>query len=246
MLFYPNGRLIDSVGGRIIADGFSKSVYNRHPDGIIPLPGHSTNLIQQFTGYYDLRYFAYRSATDQTIRWTTEREKTIHSNKYNLVYNLLLDTVQRKITSPIPGTIPTVNQVWISYEEAIMFTASKLHSFDPVKNLYPLDSARLNVKENRINFIGKPVDNFSREWGQIVILPGSGIAFFRNCTFDGFRKDTTVDRTKYYGYETFATNPLPWMNLTVAQVDNLNNQMRVITNGSVWCNYYILITYLAY
>lgn len=232
VLFYPNGRLIDSVGGRIIADGFSKSVYNRHPDGIIPLPGHSTNLIQQFTGYYDLRYFAYRSATDQTIRWTTEREKTIHSNKYNLVYNLLLDTVQRKITSPIPGTIPTVNQVWISYEEAIMFTASKLHSFDPVKNLYPLDSARLNVKENRINFIGQPVDNFSREWGHIVILPGSGIAFFRNCTFDGFRKDTTVDRTKYYGYETFATNPLPWMNLTVAQVDNLNNQMRVITNGS--------------
>jgi len=232
VLFYPNGRLIDSVGGRIIADGFSKSLYTRHPDGIIPLPGHSTNLIQRFTGYYDLRYFAYKRDTAKTTEWKTDREKTIHSNKYNLVYNLLLDTVQRKISTPIPGTIPTVNQVWISYEEAIMFTAAKLNAFDPVKNLYPLDSARLNIKENRINFIGQPVDNFSREWGHIVILPGAGISFFRNCTFDGFRKDTTVDRTKYYGYEAFATNPLPWMNLTTGQVDNLNNQMRVLTNGS--------------
>ncbi len=232
ILFAPNGRLIDSVGGRIIADGFSKSLYTRHPDGIIPLPGHATNLIKQFTGYYDLRYFAYKRDTAKTTEWKTDREKTIHSNKYNLVYNLLLDTVQRKISTPIPGTIPTVNQVWISYEEAIMFTAAKLHAFDPVKNLYPLDSARLNIKENRINFIGQPIDNFSREWGHIVILPGAGISFFRNCTFDGFRKDTTVDRPKYYGYESFATNPLPWMNLTTGQVDNLNNQMRVLTNGS--------------
>jgi hypothetical protein len=39
--FYPNGRLIDSVGGRIIADGFASATYTANPGGLNPtaIPG---------------------------------------------------------------------------------------------------------------------------------------------------------------------------------------------------------------
>jgi len=33
--FYPQGRIIDSTGGRIIADGYAKATYTQNPAGLI-------------------------------------------------------------------------------------------------------------------------------------------------------------------------------------------------------------------
>jgi hypothetical protein len=56
----------------------------------------------------------------------------------------------------------------------------------------------VNVTPGQIIFRGRPVNNFSREWGHIIILPGARAAFFRNVLFENFRKDTTVDRFPIY------------------------------------------------
>jgi hypothetical protein len=49
-----------------------------------------------------------------------------------------------------------------------------------------------------ITFIGQPQNENSREYGHIVVMPGARAAFFRNCSFERIKKDTTVDVRNYY------------------------------------------------
>jgi hypothetical protein len=77
----------------------------------------------------------------------------------------------------------------------------------------------VNVTQGQIIFRGRPVNNFSREWGHIIILPGARAAFFRNVLFENFRKDTTVDRFPIYLPNTGA-------------IATLNENLLQQTNGS--------------
>ena len=52
--FAPNGRIVDSTGGRLIADAYANATYTANPDGIDPMPGKNS---MGWTGYADLNYF---------------------------------------------------------------------------------------------------------------------------------------------------------------------------------------------
>ncbi|MER3328690.1 MAG: hypothetical protein RIF34_03860, partial [Candidatus Kapaibacterium sp.] len=88
--FHPNGRLIDSTGGRIIADGFAEAKYTANPHGIDPLGiAGSPQNPQSWTGYADLDYFLFDGNNSpspdviRTIDVTTVRDKSVHPNKYD-------------------------------------------------------------------------------------------------------------------------------------------------------------------
>ena len=150
--------------------------------------------------------------------------------KYNYVFNVMLNKVNRSVGNlhyngeiGIPN--PEDAQI-ITFEEAMMFYAARLNidpDMDNRLNINPwkrLNNKDVDIEPAQIKFIGQPF-NVSREWGHIIILPGARGAFFRNCLFDGFRKDTTVDRTPLYAEAPAGTN-----------LAMLNQAMRMYTNGS--------------
>ncbi len=233
--FYPNGRLIDSTGGRIIADGFAMTDYNANPDGINPIatPGSPSNP-QGFDGYSDLDYFLYEG-TDNTVDVDTDRDPTVHPSKENIIFNVKLD-IQNRVVRDFPLSAADPNQrdmdigaeeAEISYEEAIMFYAARLYmNPDDDVNLRIRPWQRLGAKEvpfdqSQIRFIGQKTNNFSREWGHIIVLPGARAAFFRNCSFEEMRKDTTVDRLPLY--DVAAMGP-QWV--------QINERLNQLTNGA--------------
>jgi len=224
--FYPNGRIIDSTGGRIIADGYASAIYTQNPGGLNPIaPGSPYN-----QGYADPGYFLY-TGSGGTISVGTSRDITVNASKYNYIFNVVFDTLNKKIVDLVDPTDPAGvggnyqgnnNLIVVTFEHAIMWQAARLANAASDVNLKMSPWSRLNQKSinvlnGEIKFIGSPVSNFSREWGHIIILPGARAAFFRNASFNGFRKDTTVDRTDYY-------NPaLPWaatVNAKLRQLDN--------------------------
>ena len=268
VLFHPNGRLIDSTGGRIIADGNAEAIYEANPvqdaNGIglnpIAQAGSAANL-NGLAGYSDLAYFLNNrtSVSDPTARNAdasaidvtgTEVEPTVHSSKHGRIFWVVLDTVNRNVVNLVidnngdqkyvdaNGDLQDllVNQhVVVTYQEALIFIASRMN-VDPSTdvNLKNLPYKRFgnkdpDVEQATIKFIGQPVNNFSREWGHIVILPGARAAFFRNVEFEGFKKDTTVDNDVYYNnvgsynWATVNSNP-DW--------DEINNNLRKLNNGS--------------
>lgn len=225
--FYPNGRIIDSTGGRIIADGFSSATYTANPGGLNPIaPGSPYN-----QGYADPGYFLHTSS-GSTITVGTSRDLTVNPSKYNYIFNVVFDTLNKRIVDLVDPTDPTPvgglyqsnnNLIVVTFEHAIMWQASRLASGSDVNlEMSPwtrLNQKSVNVTNGEIKFMGSPVNNFSREWGHIIVLPGARAAFFRNVSFNGFRKDTTVDRTDYF-------NPsLPW-------AAEINRKLREHNNGS--------------
>lgn len=237
--FLPNGsRIIDSVGGRIIADGRARSIYS----------GTSFATTSRQGGgfcydYSDPAYFL----SNLVISTSTQIEPTVHPAKRDITNNVILDTLARRIENlPVPpfGTTNTVYVSWpvavnppagtvpgagtmflanptptvvggnafyntkfvVSYEYALMWITARLSN----PNLDPAIRTRAWTRFNfqspnvggpgrdRIRFIGKPVNNISREWGHMIILPGARAAFFRDCDFENFRKDSTVDRVNIY------------------------------------------------
>ena len=245
LYFFPNGRLIDSVGGRIIADGFANATYKERPDGINPIqPG------SRFYSYADPAYFLFESATDRTIDVPTVRDLTVHKEKYNYVFNVIIDTLNRKIidivspddpmlpklpTNPNKFVIPLPNdknKFIVPFEIALMYVSSRMvgmqYKDDINLNLRAwrrVNDRNVNIVNEQIRFIGQLENNFSQEWGHIIVLPGARAAFFRNVKFEGFRKDTTVDRLNRYKAAS-----LP--GLTADQVQTLNNKFRNLTNGA--------------
>lgn len=249
--FTPNGRLIDSTGGRIIADGFAQATYTANPELLngsnlnpIATAGSSPNpfrgLLPPYAGHSDLAYFLHgnngntSSGTISTVDFSgTTAELTINKDKRNFVFNVVLDTVNRKLkqldvdgAGNALGLIPNQDVV-VTYEQAMMFITSRMNvnpGTDPNLKQFPwkrIGNKSPNITQGKIRFIGQPVNNFSYEWGHIVILPGARAAFFRNCEFEGFKKDTTVDRTPYY---IESGSPFDWT--------TVNNNIKKLTNGS--------------
>lgn len=236
--FQANGRLIDSTGGRIIADGFAKATYTQNPNGINPVVQYEP------LGYASFDYFFYgavdqyndNSSAARTVSIETVKDPTVHPDKYNYIFNVLLDKSNRKIVNL---TDPTAyakyrnttngNYVVVSYEQALMFHTARLNNdpeqFDP--NLKTLPWKRIggdnvnnvNIVPETITFIGKPAGNYSQEWGHIIVLPGARAAFFRNVNFQDIKKDTTVDRQTIYNYKG-------------AEYAAVNAKMRTLTNGA--------------
>jgi len=64
-------------------------------------------------------------------------------------------------------------------------------------------------------------------------MPGARAAFFRNCTFEGIKKDTTVDNRPYF-VKNAPNNALELKyedNLTPTQIETLNRELIKLSNG---------------
>lgn len=243
--FHPDGRLIDSTGGRIIADGFAKATYVQNPNGVNPVTAYEP------LGYASFDYF-FLGAVDQyndnstsarTIRVETPKDPTVHPDKFNHIFHVLLDKSTRQVVDLVDPSSNAYakernstsglnsNQVVVSFEQAMMFYNARLfrdpENYDP--NLKTLPWRRIggdqvnnvNITPAKIVFKGQAVTNFSREWGHIIVLPGARAAFFRNVSFENMRKDTTVDRTNIYDVATLGNN---WV--------AVNNKLKELTNGA--------------
>ncbi len=147
--FNPNGRMIVQQEGRLIADGFARATYNPNPfshNGTTILPYENvatTRNPYSYIGYSDLRYFLYGTYNhnlngvvptdvDATIDVSTPRDLTINLNKYRNIFDVVLDTAQRRIVDLVGNGVnypePSAPQFRIPFEDAIMFIASKLGS----------------------------------------------------------------------------------------------------------------------
>lgn len=273
ILFYPNSRLIDSVGGRIIADGYAQASYNQYPnktgnnanngwdpiqlpDGV-PSFDPSDRNPYGWIGFSDLNYFTYKATTnvpatgviaDSVIKVSTKRDLTVNAAKYNTIFNVILNRANRKIynlsvdASGNATGYTNENGVFVAYnpaahsiltfEEALMWKASRM-DLDPNSDINltqkpwkRLAGTSVDITSNQIMFVGQPVNNISREWGHIVVLPGARAAFFRNAVFQDFKKETETEKRSDYYTSTakFAGDKTNWA--------DVNTKMRNLTNGS--------------
>lgn len=202
--FLPNGRLIDSTGGRIIADGRASATYN--PTAVNPL-------VPPYTGYDDLSYFGAPGVVTSTI----ETEPTINPAKHGLIFRVNLGT--------------NANLQNLTPAQAIMYRAARLDLGAVISAIrlnpwFRVSGRTVNVNPARITFTSDRVNNFSREWGHIVVLPGARAAFFRDVDFVNFRKDTTVDNRPVY-----LTNNAGQA-FTAAQAETANQTLLNQSNGS--------------
>ena len=263
--FNDNSRIVVAAGGRLIADGFA-SLGRK-----LPRPtGLATNA--QVTNYWtehgfaDMRCFLFPIA--ETGTWATSqktaglnatemgrRERTIHPGKYNHIFNVAIDTANRRlvnIADPFDGTWPVNdgstpngtynvqnnnanlnnrNLIIVPFETAIMFMAARMPEYTATDVTLKLNDwersngSSVDVVPATIRFRGQPQLPHSREWGHIIVLPGARAAFFRNCSFEHFKKDTTVDNKPYY------TNLNLKHDLSVVDLRRLNNEMMKLSNG---------------
>ncbi|MBU3740754.1 MAG: T9SS type A sorting domain-containing protein [Candidatus Kapabacteria bacterium] len=202
--FLPNGRLIDSTGGRIIADGRASATYNANAVNALFPP---------YTGYDDTDYFGAPGVVTSNI----STEPTIHQTKESLIFSINL------------GTDPNLQN--LTPAKAVMYKAARLERGfnDPAIRLNPWFRGKVNspidVTPARITFTASGVNSFSREWGHIIVLPGARAAFFRDVDFLNFRKDTTVDNEPIYLKNQNGTA------LTRAQQELVNDNLLRATNG---------------
>jgi len=214
ILFYPNARLIDSTGGRIIADGLARVTYN--PGSLNPLSPNDN-----YYGYADPNYFLNAGV----VEVNTTEELTVNRMKENYIYNVLLDTATKTLVNlrypdnmSAYGAYSKFNsstglktgndnhKFIISYEQAMMYIAARLGEYNPpkgdslinIKKWQRFGYKSVDIEESQILFRGQPEGKATREYGHIVILPGARAAFFRNCKFDNFKKDVTVSRGAFY------------------------------------------------
>lgn len=233
VFFRPNSRIVDSIGGRIIADGYADATYAARPNGWNPEDDPGVTNPEGWTGYADLNYFSYNGSgvtPDNTVSVDTDREPTVHADKENYIYNVVLNTATRQISDLVdPATfVPGPNEVIINHEQAIMYVAARLNNdpnVDPNLNANPwqrVGGASASVAQAPIEFLGQPANSLSREWGHIIVLPGARGAFFRNVKFEHFKNDTTVDQAQFFSEGT--PGPTDWK--------LMNNKMKRLVAGS--------------
>ncbi|MES2764882.1 MAG: T9SS type A sorting domain-containing protein [Bacteroidota bacterium] len=217
--FTDNGRMIDSTGGRIIADGRMSVTYNNvnfiNVDLDPVTPG-----IQRPYGFADPGFFlspgVFTISTPNEVTVAGNRN-TANSGKNNFVYNVVLDTTlapgqtggtansrnRNLINLSDPTATTNSPQFLATPEAALLYTAARLRfaNTDPninIQSFLRANGSSVNITPSTITFKGRRVNAFSREYGHIVVLPGARAAFFRDVNFQDFRKDTTVDRRDYY------------------------------------------------
>ncbi|MBS1910761.1 MAG: T9SS type A sorting domain-containing protein [Bacteroidetes bacterium] len=180
--FLPNGRLIDSVGGKIIADGELQAIWDRN----------TTDVNSYADRYCDLNYMR----AHVTVGGKPE------------------------ITAPGPN--------WTFYVPYIEFYyANQRDNCATDNNKKNVPYAR-DVVRNPIVFRGRPVNQFSTEWGHIVVLPGADTAIFRNCQFVNFRKDTqVVQSTQYYQPNALAG----YSGTQILAGFDMNRKMQILSSG---------------
>jgi hypothetical protein len=201
--FLPNGRMIDSTGGRILADGRGSATYNAGAQNALQPP---------YTGYDDPAYFGAAGVLTSTIY----TEPTIHSSKMGSIFNVNI------------GSDPNLQN--LTPAQAVVYKAARLELGSVISAIrlnpwFRVSGRPVNVTPARITFIAGDVNNFSREWGHIIVLPGAQAAFFRDVDFINFRKDTTVDN-----------EPVYWAGVngnlfTRAQAETANDNLLRATNG---------------
>lgn len=208
--FHPNGQLIDSVGGRIIADGRVTGTF-LNPYDPNSVRDASNNPVYPL-GYADLNYFADASVTNAP----NINEPTVNTQKANSLFRVNLGSDSR-----LQNLTPA---------KAILYKASRIERVNEDGNLITRSwsragGANVNVRPARITFRGTPLLQTSREWGHIVVLPGAEAAYFRDVDFENFRKDTTVDRhgRPFYGDQGSGIT---------AGINNLNRAIISQTSGS--------------
>lgn len=116
----------------------------------------------------------------------------------------------------------------VSPEKAMMYLMSRLYSDDDIVRFSPWRRAgglTPDISRGKIVFRGQAVNDYSREWGHIIVLPGARAAYFRNVVFQDFRKDTTVDNRGYYDTATVAPG-------VKAAISQLNKDILKLTNGA--------------
>ena len=180
--FITNGRLIDSVGGRIIADGDIDAIWNRNTSGVSAFPN----------GYCDVNYMRANVST------SGKPEITISGPNH------------------------------MDYAPLLLFYHANARSRCATDPNLRNTQYRRDVLRAPITFRGRPVNQFSPEWGHIVILPGADTAFFRNVNFVNFRKDVrAVQNTQFYAPSTMTGYNSP----QITAGFNLNVQMQNLTTG---------------
>lgn len=237
--FNPQGKLVDSVGGRIIADGRAAATYKSNPviGGVTTNPmataGSTTNPLS-WSGYADLNYALYGNGVtglDNTIKVATYRDITVNPAKYNHIFNVVVNKTTRKLRNLVDPLAPVAaDEEIIPYETAMMLYHGRM-GVDPNTDLNlntrtwkRLGGKDVTIAEEQIKFVGTPVGNLSREWGHIVILPGARAAFFRNVRFEGMKKDTTVDNKQVYSFAPrYAGDPTDWK--------AVDARIKVLSNG---------------
>ncbi len=261
--FVANGQLVDSVGGRIIADGRANALYSGTNYAFVNRPNGGFAY-----DYSDPAYFL----SSFVVNRSTQIEPTISSSKNDITFNVILDTLTRRIenlpslaadaqgksyvrwpaaVNPASGATPPAGQLYLAattptvvngqsfyntkfvvpYEYAILWITARLSNptLDPA--IRTRAWTRLNFQNpsvggpgrDRILFLGRAINSFSREWGHIVVLPGARAAFFRDCDFQNFRKDTTVSRLPLYSTSS-AGDP--------TSASSLNFAVNSLLNGS--------------
>jgi len=211
--FFPNGRLIDSVGGRIIADGTLSASFN---SAITPQSINFSWNYSTLDYYYSLG----------VITSVVSNDATVSPSKRDVVFNLKVAP-----SGLVNSNTINVGEYAITPAQALLYAASRIGQagFNSSITYRRGNGNSVNVTAAPITFVGQPVGNFSNEWGHIIVLPGSRSAFFRNCVFQNFRKDTTVDRVAIY---TQGGTPTALQNLNAAINSESNGVGGAITSFS--------------
>lgn len=180
--FLPNGRLIDSVGGKITADGELQAIWDRN----------TVDVSLFASKYCDVGYMMSHVSIGG----------------------------QPEITAPGPN--------WTNYVPWILFYhANRRGNCATDGNLKNVPYLR-DVVRAPIVFRGRPVNQFSTEWGHIVVLPGADSAVFRNCQFVNFRKDTqVVQSTQYYTPSAAAG----YSGTQILAGFDMNRKMQLLSSG---------------
>jgi predicted outer membrane repeat protein len=263
--FAPNSRMVIAAGGRIIADGFASLTQKARQSGWSTAA--EINLRYPEFGYYDIKNFLFPFGNPSFAMSGTKtaglspaemaiRERTINPKKYNYIFNVAVDTLNRTLVNIDPDdpnwnvnaddadntgrytghkfveNAANSHLVLVPFETAMMFIATQMNSSTTfIKNsLRGHDWVRANgtsgnITPAQIQFYGQTATNDSREWGHIVVLPGARTAFFRNCSFENFKKDITVDTLYYFDNTDLAHT------LSASDLRALNGELLKMSNG---------------
>jgi predicted outer membrane repeat protein len=244
--FLPNGRLINEVGGSIIADGRIDAEYNANPGNLNPLINRATYP----DGYGDVEYFSYTVDVNAVNRGTVEAveagnkvaiantrsiesEPTISAGNDAALLRFNYPPLAKHANEPDAATRARKLAAYQGWQpgKVIMYVASRIRNVDADQNIVNNPWTRsggssINVTPDTIIFRGNSVNSFSREWGHIVVLPGARMSYFRQCNFENFLKDTTVDRLPYYTAPNGATQAVR------QSYEDMNDRLVSMTNGS--------------